>query len=213
MSDVDPTTSHHPPRGGLDYELADEVHADTPERLKALGDPLRLTIVDLVLERAMTVTELAERVGRPKGSVAHHVNVLVDAGILQVVRTRKIRATEERFYGRVGRTIVFHEHEGPVPFLDDVVRDIDLSRPDSDVTSGFSFRHARVSRERAAEYVARLHALELEFIAEPAEGDVHYGLYVALFPTNRVVAANAAKPRRNPKPTVKPTVKPGKEGP
>ena len=82
-----------------------EVDADTPARLKAFGDPLRMLMLDLVLERAMSVTELADRVGRPRGSVAHHVDLLVDAGLLQVVRTRKVRAMEERFYGRTARTI------------------------------------------------------------------------------------------------------------
>ena len=36
-----------------------------------MGDPLRMLLLDLVLERAMSVTELAARVGRPRGSVAH----------------------------------------------------------------------------------------------------------------------------------------------
>src|SRR2546423_4552307 len=83
-----------------DYELADKVDATTPGQLKALGDPLRLRICDLVLERAMSVAEIAARVGRPPGSVAHHVNVLVVAGLLRVVRTRRVRAAEEPLYGR-----------------------------------------------------------------------------------------------------------------
>ena len=57
----------------IDYELDETVDAATPERMKAAADPLRMLLLDLVLERAMTVTELAERVGRPKGTVAHHV--------------------------------------------------------------------------------------------------------------------------------------------
>ena len=96
-----------------DYELDDEVDASRPEQLKALGDPLRMRICDLVLERAMSVTELAERVGRPKGTVAYHVDLLVEAGLLKVVRTRKVRAIDERFYGRVARTIVFPHTDEP----------------------------------------------------------------------------------------------------
>src|SRR5882762_7036028 len=68
-----------------------------------MSDPLRGTILDLLLERAATVSELASAVGRPKSTVAHHVNVLVDAGMLQVVRTRRVRAIDERFYGRTAR--------------------------------------------------------------------------------------------------------------
>ena len=93
MSDIATEPRHH----GLDYDLADEVHANTSARMKALGDPLRMTILDLVLEQSMTVTQLAERLRRPKGSVAYHVKVLVAAGLLQVVRTQKVRAIEERF--------------------------------------------------------------------------------------------------------------------
>jgi len=175
-------------RRDLDYELADQVHADTPARMKALGDQLRWTILDLVLERAMTVTELAERLRRPKGSVAHHVKVLLDAGLLQIVRTQKVRAIDERYYGRVGRTIFLEHAPGEVPFLNDVIGEIDLARPESEVTTGFTYRHARIPRERADEYVARLYELTLEFIDEPRGGDVEYGLYVGLFPTIRQVA-------------------------
>ena len=160
-----------------------------PARLKALGDPLRLLVLDLVLERAMTVTELAERVARPKGTIAYHVDLLVGAGLLQVVRTRKVRAIEERFYGRVARTIVFPSHDGEIPFLRDVVADIDLGRTDTAVR--FTFRHARIPHARAAEYAERLEALALEFIAEPRGGDVEYGLYLALFPTNRIARISA----------------------
>ena len=184
-------------RSGLDYALDDLVHADTPTRMKALGDPLRLLLLDLVLERAMTVTELAERVSRPKGTVAYHVDLLVEAGLLQVVRTRKVRAIEERFYGRVARTIVHPSNGGEIPFLRDVVADIDLDRGD-DAAGGFTFRHARIPRDRAAEYAERLEALALEFIAEPRDGDVEYGIYLALFPTNRIAPTSAGADDRAP---------------
>ena len=97
--------------------------------MKALGDPLRSTILDLVLERAMTVTELADALRRPKGTVAYHVDVLVDAGLLQVVRTRKVRAVEERFYGRTARTIMLDHAPGEIPFFAEVLAEIDLDDP------------------------------------------------------------------------------------
>src|SRR5690349_2634495 len=148
MSDVSTVPRH----SALDYELADEVHANTSARMKALGDPLRLTVLDLVLERAMTVTELAARLRRPKGSVAYHVKVLVDAGLLQVVRTQKVRAIEERYYGRSGLTIVFDRHPGEqLPFLEEVLAEAELDLADDAATSGFTYRRARIPKERAAE--------------------------------------------------------------
>ena len=88
-----------------DYDLEEMVVVTAPEQLRALADPLRATLLELVLERAATVTEMAQAVDRPKSTVAYHVNLLVDAGLFRVVRTRRVRAIEERYYGRVARTL------------------------------------------------------------------------------------------------------------
>ena len=74
-------------------------------QLRAIADPLRSALLDLVLERAASVSELAAAIGRPTSTVAHHVNVLVDAGMLRVVRTRRVRAIDERYHGRTGATL------------------------------------------------------------------------------------------------------------
>ena len=183
MSDVQPETHH------LDYELAERVDADTPARLKALGDPFRHLILDLVLERAMSVTELAERVGRPRGSVAHHVDVLVDVGLLQVVRTRKVRAIEERFYGRTARTIYFPDeaHGSDLPFFADARAMID--RDATSATPGiFTMRAVRIPEDRAAEWVERLEALALEFSNAPRGGTREFALLLGFFATDRPVS-------------------------
>src|SRR3954468_15277510 len=86
-----------------DYELADRLALTTPAQVKALSHPLRTTILGLLHERAATVTELAVALDRPKSTVAHHVKVLTEAGLLRVVRTRRVRAIDERFYGRTAR--------------------------------------------------------------------------------------------------------------
>src|ERR687895_683380 len=86
-----------------DYELDDQHVVAAPKQLRALADPLRATILDLLLERAATVAELAAAVDRPKSTVAHHVNVLEEADMLRVVRTRRVRAVGQRYYGRTAR--------------------------------------------------------------------------------------------------------------
>jgi DNA-binding transcriptional ArsR family regulator len=171
-----------PPR--RDYDLADDLAIDSPQRLKALGDRLRSQICDLVLERAMSVSELADVVARPKGSVAYHVDVLVDAGLLRVVRTRRVRAVEERFYGRTARTFVLPDTPGELPFLADVLAEVDHDAPPE--SGGFvTYRHARIPRARVDEYRRRMEALALEFVDEERGGDTEYGLFLVLFPTNR----------------------------
>lgn len=86
-----------------DYEL-DDVHVVTSDQeLKAMFDPFRSIVLQLLLERAATIHELAIATRRAKGTVAHHVRVLTAAGMLKVVRTRTIRGQHERFYGRTAR--------------------------------------------------------------------------------------------------------------
>lgn len=174
----------------LDYELADTIHADTPARLKALGDPLRALLLDLVLERAMSVTELAERVRRPRGSVAHHVDLLVDVGLLQVVRTRRVRAVDERMYGRTAQTIVFPDaaHDGDLPFFADARREAAIDRCNDDEASTFTLRHARIPAAATKAFIERLDALALEFTNHPRSGPREYALLIGVFPTNRPVA-------------------------
>jgi len=173
--------------GSRDYELDEEIVAAEPAQLKAIADPLRSEICDLVLERAMSVTELADRVGRPKGTVAYHVEVLVDAGMLRVVRTRRVRAVQERLYGRVARTIVIPHHgEHRLPFVDQVVAEADAERLGRDDVPAIStLRHARIPADRAHDYRRRLLALALEFIDEPRDGDIEFGLFLSLYPTRR----------------------------
>lgn len=172
-----------------DYDLVADLEIDTTAQLKALGDPLRNTIVDLVLERAMSVTELAERLQRPRGSVAYHVDVLVDAELLTVVRTRKVRAIEERFYGRTALTYVLPHAPGEIPFIRDVLAEMDVSdREDSPKVGMSTYRHARIPNRRVGEFTERLYALALEFAEEPRSGDTEFGLYIALYPTNRLPA-------------------------
>src|SRR5690349_13613855 len=88
-----------------DYELDEMLVVTAAEQLRALADPLRATLLELLLERAATVTEMARAVDRPKSSIAYHVHLLVETGLLKVVRTRRVRAIDERYYGRVARTL------------------------------------------------------------------------------------------------------------
>jgi DNA-binding transcriptional ArsR family regulator len=95
-----------------DYEADDVLVVRETEQLRALGDDLRSRIVGLLRDRACSTTELAEKLGLPKGTVAHHVKVLEKAGLIQVVRTRRVRAVTEKYYGRTARLFVFKNKDG-----------------------------------------------------------------------------------------------------
>lgn len=172
----------------LGYELDEKIVADSPARLKALGNPLRSLILDLVLERAMTVTELAERVRKPRGTVAHHVDVLVDVGMLQVTGTRRVRAIDERFYGRTAHTIVSPDEamDGDLPFIADARAQADLT--DASGPGGFTLRHVRIPAELAQEFTERVMDLATEFTRLPRGGTREYAFLAGVFPTIRPVA-------------------------
>jgi DNA-binding transcriptional ArsR family regulator len=65
----------------------------------------------LLRERAASTSELATVLETPKGTVGHHLKVLEKAGLIRVVRTRKVRALTERYYGRVARLFVLKGDE------------------------------------------------------------------------------------------------------
>lgn len=181
-----------------DYELADEVVADTPEQLKAVTDQTRSHILNLVMERAATVSELAEALDRPKSSVAYHVNLLLEAGMLQVVRTRKVRAIEERFYGRTGRTIVFgNARDGGVPVRrKGFIAEAQAEAPfDGEYLA--TLRHARIGEEHVNEFFQRVGELAQEFTRLPRGGDTVMGFIAALYPTDHPSLPPDADASRN----------------
>lgn len=173
-----------------DYELVERMELTAPAQLRAMADPLRGAILDLLLERAATVAELATAVERPKSTVAHHVKVLVDAGMLRVVRTRRVRAVEERYYGRTAR--MFYVGVVTLPGDDATLvhaNALSVAAAESvpaheadDLTS--TVRHARITGEQAAEFWLRVDALLREFAQLPRSGDTVYGFAVGLYPTD-----------------------------
>jgi DNA-binding transcriptional ArsR family regulator len=169
-----------------DYDLEDMRMVSSPQELRAMADPLRTTILDLLLERAATVGELAVAVGRPKSTVAHHVGVLVEAKMLKVVRTRRVRAIDERFYGRTAR--IFHvgairpEQAREFGNYFSVAADESAAAHEADDLRAV-IRHARIPRERAAEFWERVVALTHEFMRLPRSGETVFGFVAGLYPT------------------------------
>lgn len=185
-----------------DYELADTLALNEPAQYAALFEDTRTEIVRLLSERAATTSELAEALGKPKGTIGHHLKVLADAGLVHVVRTERVRALEARYYGRTARVFYYH----PTQEVSSAARRI-VARaaaefaapgPAEGAERFANIRYARVPAEQAADYFHRLELLLGEFATEPREGDVTFGLLAALFDTDRTPLAepSAAAPAR-----------------
>jgi DNA-binding transcriptional ArsR family regulator len=174
-----------------DYDLADRIALSEPAQVKAIGHPVRTTILGLLHERAATVSELAVALERPKSTVAHHVKVLGEAGLVRVVRTRRVRAIEERFYGRTARMFYVVERS---PHGDELPRDFNdfevAARESADAYRdgklwGF-IRHARISETQASAFWERMADLVTEFDQLPRSGETMYGFAVGVYPTDQL---------------------------
>jgi len=186
-----------------DYELDDMLVVTSPAQLRALADPLRSTLLELVLERAATVTELARAVDRPKSTIAYHVGLLVDAGLLRVVRTRRVRAIEERYYGRVARTLYIGvlsrpEDKQVVAAINGVAQAAAESAAAHAADElRCSLTHARIPVEEVRSFWARVQELAREFAQIPRSGDQVYGFVAGLYPTD---APTLPDPEVEPRP-------------
>jgi DNA-binding transcriptional ArsR family regulator len=173
-----------------DYELADRIALTSPDQVKAIGHPLRTTILQLLHERAATVTELAAAVERPKSTVAHHVDVLTKNGLLQVVRTRKVRAIEERFYGRTAR--MFYVAAEPSLTGEGMPRDFnDFEVAARESAKAFEqgrlwgfIRHARISEDQASQFWHQMAELVDKFDRMPRSGETMYGFAIGIYPAD-----------------------------
>ena len=66
----------------LPHPLPEDLAELIARRFRALGDPLRVRILDLLRDQELSVTVLAEHLGAGQQNVSKHLAVLTDSGIL-----------------------------------------------------------------------------------------------------------------------------------
>jgi DNA-binding transcriptional ArsR family regulator len=171
-----------------DYEADDVLVVREPEQLRALGDDLRSKIVILLRDRAYSTTELAQKLGLPKSTAAHHVKVLEKAGLLQVVRTRQVRAMTEKVYGRTARLFLFKSTDADGEDVRNVAaaslrRAAEEMLPvGGDGRTTFAVVRANLTDADARRLTRRLEKLIDDFrAADSPEGTNAYGLAAALY--------------------------------
>jgi DNA-binding transcriptional ArsR family regulator len=175
-------------RRGPDYELADRLDVTTAEQHRALGNLTRSQILGLLNEEAATITQLAATLGVLKGSASYHVRLLERAGLVRVVRTRRVRGVVERYYGRTARRF---ELDAPGAgrdagglLLRTAAAELDRRGPvEPDDVDMVTSTHARLDPARAREFRTRLTELIEELRTAGSPGQPQYGLVVALYST------------------------------
>ena len=152
----------------------------------------RRRILSLLRDRAASTTELAEALGQPKGTVGHHLKVLEDAKLVRVVRTRKVRALTEKYYGRLARLyrIVADDSDAidTAGFAALMLRQAaDEVAPDAgtgDDPSGVVVVHARVAVADARRFQQRLEELASDFTSFDDDEERVFGFIGSVYATD-----------------------------
>jgi DNA-binding transcriptional ArsR family regulator len=138
-----------PTKDGHDYAAKETMVVEDPKQLKAMADPLRSQLIQLLRDRARSTQEIAEELGLPKGTVGHHLKVLESAGLIRVVRTRKVRAMTEKFYGRTARLFLYQaeDHDSVLAISSNMLRQAASEVERAAVATGFGLVRARLAKK------------------------------------------------------------------
>jgi len=79
------------------FKPQDEMSISDIETLRALTDPLRLRILELLTE-PQTVKAIAPKLAIGKTKLYYHINLLEKHGVIRVVRTRLVSGITEKSY-------------------------------------------------------------------------------------------------------------------
>src|SRR5260370_20558268 len=99
-------------------EIAKVYEINSLEQLRAMADQLRLSILDRLRRRAMTVTQLGDALGIAPAKAHYHVRELERVGLLRLVQTREKGGILEKYYRAVAEDI-----QGPRSLLNSAPTD------------------------------------------------------------------------------------------
>jgi DNA-binding transcriptional ArsR family regulator len=177
-------------------------------QIRAIADPLRIRILDVLCHNSMTTKQVAEFLGENVNKLYHHVDTLEAAGLIKLVDTRKNRGTLEKYFQAVAK------HFTLSPVLFEV--QLDASEERSELTFSaalqatlteikqsmakklikpnssqhfFTRFHVRTTKAKAKELEEKFQAWVKECEDADSEGgNVVYGLTATLYPVEEKTA-------------------------
>lgn len=154
-----------------------QTHSTSAVQVAALTNPLRHKIWRAVDEDGATVSQLTNRLRTNKGNVAHHVKVLVDAGLLARGRSRTVRGGTEQYYVRTATRVKITGDHGPATraMIESVTDEIA-----DDPNALLNHRTVRMSRQQAIALARHLDQVVTDL--PPANpGEQTYGVMVSVY--------------------------------
>ena len=89
----------------MEEELADTFVVEQFDQLRAIADPLRSRILEQLVQRPMTMTQLGEVFGETTAKIHYHVRELEKYGFLRLVEKRERGGFIEKYYRAMAREI------------------------------------------------------------------------------------------------------------
>jgi DNA-binding transcriptional ArsR family regulator len=170
---------------GHDYEAEDMMLVAEPAQLRAMADPFRTQLIQLLRDRARSTQEISAELEMPKGTVGHHLKVLESAGLIRVVRTRKVRAVTEKFYGRTARLFLFQTED---PADGRAISAVTLRQAANEaelapLVTGFGLVRARLTMKDIDRFERRAKKLMEDFRAADRAGGIPSSLTAGIWAT------------------------------
>ena len=168
---------------GRDYEAPETMIVSDPVQLKAMADPFRVQLVQMMRDRARSTQELSEELSVPKGTVGHHLKVLEAAGLIRVVRTRKVRAVTEKFYGRTARLFLYRTDDpaDSKTISTNTLRQAVVEVDSAATQTGFGLVRARLSKKDQLRLELRAQKLLDDFRAADTAGGRPWSMTLGLW--------------------------------
>jgi DNA-binding transcriptional ArsR family regulator len=160
----------------------------TAAEAKALAHPLRMRILRLCLDQALTNKQLAEWLGKDPGTVLHHVRTLVNTGFLVPGEVRQgDKGALEKPYRATGKSWTLSLEESPAAeeatatqaMLEAFLAELAEAGPDA----ATSFNRLALTLNKASldELLARVIAILDDFVTRGPDPDGEpYGLMFAM---------------------------------
>jgi DNA-binding transcriptional ArsR family regulator len=192
------------------FEPADRIVIKDLEALKALSDPMRVQILEIMLQGARTVKQVARELHTTPTKLYYHVNLLEQHGLIKVTSTRVVSGIIEKQYQLAAYSIDIDRSlispSGPrmdedvdrllSTVMDAVRRDIgrsvkagliDMGKQRGNGERTFMLLRTlnRIPEAKAKEFVSRFEALLKEFDSVNADEpeDKVYGMMLAFYPS------------------------------
>jgi predicted ArsR family transcriptional regulator len=189
--------------------------APTAAEAKALAHPLRMRILRLCLDQALTNKQLAEWLGKDPGTVLHHVRTLVKTGFLVPDEVRQgPKGALEKPYRATGKSWTLSLEESSVPagvdaqaMLEAFQAELDEAGPGA--AAGFNRLALTLNEASRNDLESRVLAILDEYVTRPGDPDGEpYGLLFAMH--RRAGPDPSERPARPPRTT--PAQEPGSGG-